>query len=66
MHAESTIENITYYRKKKCGQREVRLKVLPTEVRQELKNIPAEAKVMEHVRSVAFIGLIWSASGQAP
>jgi len=75
---EPTLENIVYTRKKRKGQREVKLEGLrterveyrlpeeeqtcaccggslhemSTEVRRELKVIPAEVKVMEHVRYV--------------
>ena len=75
---EPTVEEITYRRRKKQGQREEQLEDLPvevveyrlspeeqvcsccgealhemsTEVRQELKVIPAQVKVVKHVRSV--------------
>jgi len=75
---EPTLENITYTRKKRKGQRELKLEGLrterveyrlpeeeqacaccggvlhemSTEVRRELKVIPAEVKVVEHVRYV--------------
>lgn len=75
---EPTLENIAYTRKKRKGQREVKLEGLrterveyrlpeeeqtcaccggslhemSTEVRRELKVIPAEVKVVEHVRYV--------------
>jgi transposase len=76
--AEPTMEEITYRRRKKQGQREEQLKDLPvetveyrlsaeeqvcascggalhemsTEVRQELKVIPAQVRVVKHVRYV--------------
>ena len=76
--AEPTVEEITYTRRKKRGQREAMLKELPvetieyrlpeeeqvcpccggklhemsTEIRQELKIIPAQVSVVKHVRYV--------------
>lgn len=78
LHAEPTMETVTYKRKKKQGQRKIMLENLPTEtieyrlteeeqvclccsgdlhemsteVRQELEIIPAEVKVVNHVRFV--------------
>lgn len=76
--AEPTIEEITYQRRKRQGQRETKLEDLPvetieyrlppeeqvcsccggnlhemsTEVRQEIKVVPAQASVVKHVRYV--------------